>query len=502
MWKRSRFWNVFREGWIILAIVAGLWLQGASLGLSDDEAYYWVLAQKPALGYAYHPPMVAWLIATAQWALGSVSSAMVRLPAAICAGGMLIFVLFWLRSIGADRNLKRSLGVLISFAGFFSLSWMMVPDLPMFLGWTVTFFACWRICFQPKEGVSWAHGLLAIGITFLILSKYTGVFGAISAFIAILLWGKGRNRNWAIAALVVGGVAALTPILIWNAGHQWSSLLWQVKGRHEGADLSWIRFFRFWAVEALLAGPPLLSFAFLILKKSLDRSLSSRKIYQYFALWILPAALVFCIQPLFSDFKPHWAFIVWWPAAIAMAWEASRLKTWKLARAQMVYGWTLGILVILSCHIPVGTWIAQNFKGEGKFDPRLDVTNDLYGWQGLDPFINQEIPISQGIPVIGSRYQTASQAMFSLYGQREATLIPVDVKSADEWPDLGISEDRGPAWPKLTKTIFFVTDNRYDAPPEFSGARCERQVRKGAYRAKTLIKWIDVWRCVPEKARF
>ena len=54
-----------------LALIALAYLiQGACVGMTDDEAYYWVLSQKPALGYAFHPPMVAWLIALTRFVLG------------------------------------------------------------------------------------------------------------------------------------------------------------------------------------------------------------------------------------------------------------------------------------------------------------------------------------------------------------------------------------------------------------------------------------------------
>src|SRR5690349_9660466 len=77
---------------------------GSILGLSDDEAYYWVLAQKPALGYAYHPPAVAWFIAGAQkllgWLVGNHHSFLVRLPAVLSSTLILAWGLSWLEEVG------------------------------------------------------------------------------------------------------------------------------------------------------------------------------------------------------------------------------------------------------------------------------------------------------------------------------------------------------------------------------------------------------------------
>ena len=54
----------------VAALVVYWLVQAATLGISDDEAYYWVLSRSPALGYTYHPPMVAWLIRASDFLFG------------------------------------------------------------------------------------------------------------------------------------------------------------------------------------------------------------------------------------------------------------------------------------------------------------------------------------------------------------------------------------------------------------------------------------------------
>src|SRR3954466_13193359 len=91
---------------VLLVLV--LWIHGATLGLTDDEAYYWVLAQRPALGYAFHPPAVAWSIALVQKSLGGLFSGqfpgLVRLPAALFSAGIVWLGLRWMVAAGADRQ--------------------------------------------------------------------------------------------------------------------------------------------------------------------------------------------------------------------------------------------------------------------------------------------------------------------------------------------------------------------------------------------------------------
>src|SRR3954451_13534609 len=89
---------------IPLVVALILLVHGSLLGLSDDEAYYWVLAQKPSLGYAYHPPMVAWWIGLFQSIFGNLfgnhSPGLVRLPAALGSSLTLALGLNWLNTVG------------------------------------------------------------------------------------------------------------------------------------------------------------------------------------------------------------------------------------------------------------------------------------------------------------------------------------------------------------------------------------------------------------------
>ena len=81
------------------------------------------------------------------------------------------------------------------------------------------------------------------------------------------------------------------------------------------------------------------------------------------------------------------------------------------------------------------------------------------------------------------------------------TLLPRDLKALDEWPDLGVSDGQGPAWPRLLKPVIYVADNRYDAPPEYPGASCTLartfEKRRWGFPAKTIF----LWKCAPRSAQ-
>ena len=63
-----------RPAQMLLAAIVALGLVravlAASIGLTDDEAYYRLWALAPAWGYLDHPPMVGWMIAAGRWIAG------------------------------------------------------------------------------------------------------------------------------------------------------------------------------------------------------------------------------------------------------------------------------------------------------------------------------------------------------------------------------------------------------------------------------------------------
>jgi 4-amino-4-deoxy-L-arabinose transferase-like glycosyltransferase len=483
--------------WIPLAVAAILLLSSAFVGLTDDEAYYWVLAQKPALGYAYHPPMVAWVIALSQVLFGRIfgtaSTWVVRIPSCFTIGLVFYIALKWVNP-SRENYLKPTL-ILASFAGLVGLGWMMVPDEPLFLGWMICFYACHKIARdEVKEKYFWFLGL---GIFIAMLSKFSGVFVYFSAIVSVALCG-GRSRLLkTIFYASLAMVLAMIPICIWNSQHEWSAILYQIKERHANSDLSFKRYLRFWLIELFAAGPVLVFFTL----KDFFRGLQfkSSLVDRFVAIWILPAAAVYCVQPLFSDFKPHWAFIVWWPGALLLALKVSQGKV-RFATAQICYGLTIVVIVLFSLNVPVlGALINRFGHFNSDQDPRLfDVTNDLYGWRKLGTEISRLPKEDQELVVVGSRYQTASQAAFALGGLDRATLLPRDLRSRDEWPDLQISEKLGPEWPKLLKPILFVTDNRFDAAPEFPQAKCMRIHEVSDERWGMSAKSIWIWKCTNE----
>ena len=140
---------------------------------------------------------------------------------------------------GKAQPLDRALPdphVIGAYAGVFAAAWMIVPDLPLFLGWMLLFTASWEVAKNQKcDAVSFL--MLASGAAIAMLSKYSGVIAAGSAGLAILIWG-GSARLHALGAIAAGFVLGILPPLVWNLRNEWGSLMYQLRDRHGGGGFS------------------------------------------------------------------------------------------------------------------------------------------------------------------------------------------------------------------------------------------------------------------------
>jgi hypothetical protein len=449
-------------------------VHGSILGLSDDEAYYWVWSQYPNWSYAYHPPMAGWLIY-----LFSFTNT-VRFPAAIIAGILLYLSALWMKKQGVPKDkINFSLITLISFVGFFGLAWMIVPDTPLYLGWILAFYSTWSLCFSKFKTKNLF--ILGLGVWIAMLSKYSGILVPVSASLAILMWGAKPTKWKSIVTIACSSILAAIPVLIWNMQHEWASLLYQVQERH-GGGISFTRYGKFWLIQLALAGPGLFFYALTFVQRR--KFTESEK---YIGIWALPPALIFGLQPLFADFKPHWALVAWLPVALGFSLHAAMGSKLKFLKAQIAYGLSMIAIVLIACHLPLGGLLAK--------DPRMDVTNDFYGWDSLKHLIKEDLPI------MGNRYQTAAQAAYALKDAKRVSLVPRDIKAMDEWADfkkLGIVDSNGPRWPRLLKAAYFVADHRYTDGPAFEKAKCKSMGRAETKRGPYSAKWIEIWKCVPK----
>jgi 4-amino-4-deoxy-L-arabinose transferase-like glycosyltransferase len=211
----------------ILALVALRLVAAAWTPITFDEAYYWMWSKHLAFGYYDHPPMVALVIRAGTLIAGDtelgvrLASILLALPmsyavyrtAAILFGGVRVGVT---AAILLNATLMAAVGTLI-----------VTPDSPLLVASSFVLFFLAKVL-QTGRGAWWLAVGAAVGCA--LLSKYTALF--FGAGILIWLVMVPKQRHWLITPWpYLGGLVAFaifTPVILWNADHQWVSFIKQI----------------------------------------------------------------------------------------------------------------------------------------------------------------------------------------------------------------------------------------------------------------------------------
>ncbi len=324
---------------------------GATIELTPQEAYYWLYGQHLALGYLDHPPMIAWLIRAGTTLFGNHEGA-VRIFPQLC----------WLVSAAclyalARRAYGRSAGavavlLLATLPGFFDFGFGATPDAPLLAAWAGALLGCYRALVQ-NQSRGWYIAGLALGLG--MLSKYSiGLLG-----LPILAWLvlDPPSRHWLrrpqpyLAALLA--LALCTPVLVWNAQHQWVSFWFQSVRRlneHDGAHP--LQFLSI--LLGLLTPVGLVGVA-----AALWRGGFTRPQARFAWLFTVLPLMVFAAYSLQASTKYNWTGPVWLGAMPALA---GAIAAWRPGA-----GWLLGQplwrATALGCLVVVGSMLALVQEG-------------------------------------------------------------------------------------------------------------------------------------------
>jgi 4-amino-4-deoxy-L-arabinose transferase-like glycosyltransferase len=199
-----------------------LWLAGSTL-LSGDEAYYWLWSQDLQLSYYDHPAMMAWWMA-ASTALFGDSEAAIRLPAILAVAAVTLLVFDIARLAFQDIRAGWWAVVLLNATILFAAAGVIVtPDSPLLVFWSLSLWAMVRLLDEGR--VRWLYVLgLSLGLGF--TSKYTmvliapGILAVFALFPETRRWWKSPHF-W---AAIILALVCTSPVLIWNAQHDWVSI--------------------------------------------------------------------------------------------------------------------------------------------------------------------------------------------------------------------------------------------------------------------------------------
>jgi len=215
-------------GFVVYALALRLVYQG-SVELLPEEAYYWNYSRHLDIGYLDHPPMVAWLIRAGTAVFGQ-SQFGVRAGALCCGVITSVFVFRLTRNLFDEATALAALVLAQVLPYFFFSGLLMTPDAPLAAAWAASLYYLERALVAGRSEAWWRAGL---SLGFGAVSKYSiGLLAPV--ILAFTLWDRPSRRWWRrwepyVAALLA--FAIFSPVIAWNAQHEWASFAFQTSRR-------------------------------------------------------------------------------------------------------------------------------------------------------------------------------------------------------------------------------------------------------------------------------
>ena len=253
----NRF-NFAQLWWAALVVKLGL---AVWLPMSLDECYYWVWGAHPQLSYFDHPGMVGWIFSIGRL-FSFIPGQSARIPGVII--GHLTFVV-WNEIIKPYLNdgSRRMWFLLVCLSPLWGLaSLVQTPDVPFLFFWSLSVWALLRAV--PLGDLRY-YALLGASLGLGFCSKYHVVL-FIPAVLAWLLFDREslRKVRWSgVALTVLVGLIFCSPVLIWNAQHDFASFRFQISHglkNHQDVFMKWP--LHYVGDQVLIAFPTFFYFAF------------------------------------------------------------------------------------------------------------------------------------------------------------------------------------------------------------------------------------------------
>lgn len=341
--------------WFVILVVVLTTVRfyfAATMELLPEEAYYWTYAQHPALGYFDHPPMVAWSVKLGTLLCGD-SELGVRLSNLVFWLGTL-GLLWWTGKMwfGEPTALIAAL-LFISLPVFSGIGVLTFPDGALVFFWALTLFAISK-ALMSQRGSWWL--LAGVGFGGAMLSKYYAVLLAPSLLIFLLrapthrVWLR-RPHLWIACAIAA---ALFSPVIVWNAQHEWASFLFQTS-RTSDPDVHAVRNFgMFWLYQLFVLTPWLLPLFVWAAARGIRHGwLRGEDRWNFAVSFSLPLFLLFLKSSLKTNIHINWTAPAYLSLALAAAatWTeiASRARGWRnVGWVSLVLSIIMGLVLLCS----------------------------------------------------------------------------------------------------------------------------------------------------------
>jgi 4-amino-4-deoxy-L-arabinose transferase-like glycosyltransferase len=349
---------------IVIALVALRLIAAAVTPITFDEAYYWMWSKSLAGGYYDHPPMVAYVIRAGTMIAGDTELG-VRLVSILLALPMSYAVYRSAAILFGGARVAASAAILLNVTLMAAVGTLIVtPDAPLLVASSFVLFFLTKVL-ETGRGTWWLAVGAAVGAA--LLSKYTSLFFGL----AILIWllTVPKLRHWLVSPWpYLGGIVAFavfSPVILWNADHQWVSFLKQF-GRARIEDFQPVFIAELVPTQVAFATPLVFILGAMGLHALLWRKVgaSASRVLLEALFWTIVGYFVW--HSLHARVEANW-FAPVYPAFAVAAAVAADLVQWTPRRqrlAEFCRRWAtpVGIVMFVALIVQANTGILSGYR--------------------------------------------------------------------------------------------------------------------------------------------
>ncbi len=446
----------------IVALAVRLVAAG-TLGFGDSEALYASYALHPQPAYLDHPGLIG-VLARALGGGSSPTPAAAHVFTAIVATLVPWVLLLAARLTGGSwrGSLAAALGVALVpevAIGLFA----MTPDLLLFCGWVGALGAAAAALRSKPSSTRAVSFFLLSGV--LVGASSTAKLSALTLLVALtatyaskVARDHGRTA-WPWLSLLVSMVPLL-PVARYEERLGWPMLQHRLIETQSEAGLSLRNAGALVGGQALYLSPLFAIAAFLLARDLWQRRREDSTAVLLASATFIPLAFLSALCLWSRVAEPHWIA----PALLALPLHYARSPASSSALAGTRLSdrfWSaclrsaLGITGVV--HVLVMTPIAA-WAMRGAYDPRLDISNELYGWSNVVAGVeriaaDEKMPGAEDIEVVGPHWVICAQLHAALRDRLPVGCAEARRDDFDDWNPRA-------RW-ETADTLLFVSDNRY-----------------------------------------
>jgi 4-amino-4-deoxy-L-arabinose transferase-like glycosyltransferase len=448
---------------LIVAMTALRIVYACVTELRTDEAYYWTWSKENVLSFLDHPPMIAWFIRFGTAIFGDTNFG-VRFAGIVAMLVTQLLLVDIVRRVTPDRRAIILAALMPEAAVYYGLLMAKIaPDVAMIPFALAMVWALVRLALSG-DGRWWLAAGLFGGLA--LLSKLTAVLlvPAVLAFALVPDWRRRWLRSpypW-LAALIA--LAVFSPVLIWNAQHDWAMFRFQFVRAVAAHGLSLRTVGDFIGLQFGLAGPVLLPVVLSGVVLTAWRGYRRREAVSILlSTCVLAPFAYFFWKSLSLRIGDTWPMLMWPVGFAAAAINLARLSQegWAARTIKSAYAWAyaaiasgIAIVVVVFLYYTVSPW---NFIG------KTDPVGGEAGYELLVTRVEADLPKIGATWIATTDYRT--YAMLRWYFSGRVPVIQITergrfmgfrdpgIAGMKDAPGLYVArgpEDRNPAWEATT----------------------------------------------------